>query len=85
MLAFTEDGILINSNEFNWLTSSEARQKLTELAEKQWFWTKKINYRIRDWLYSRQRYWWEPIPLIHLDDKDVEKLPKENNWINNSS
>jgi len=73
--AFTQDWILVNSWDFNNLTSEEARKKLTEFAEKKWFWTKKINYKLRDWLFSRQRYWWEPIPLIHLEEKDFEKLP----------
>ncbi len=83
---FTEDWILVNSWEFTWLTSNEARQKLTEYAEQNWFGTKKVNFKLRDWLYSRQRYWGEPIPLIHLNNEDVENLPKENNgeaWVNN--
>ncbi len=84
--AYTEDWILVNSWDFDWLSSSEAREKLTEYAEQNWFGTKKVNYKLRDWLYSRQRYWGEPIPLIHLEEKDVLNLPKENNgeaWIKN--
>jgi len=73
--AFTQDWILVNSWDFNNLTSEEARKLLTQFAEKNWFWTKKVNYKLRDWLFSRQRYWWEPIPLIHLEEKDFEKLP----------
>lgn len=71
----TEDWILVNSWKFTWLSSSEAREKLTEFAEEKWFWTKKINYKLRDWLFSRQRYWGEPIPLIHLELEDLKKLP----------
>ncbi len=65
--SFTEYWILVNSKEFSWLTSEEAKIKLTEYAEKNWFWEKKVNYKLRDWLFSRQRYWWEPIPLVHCD------------------
>lgn len=62
---YTDYWILINSWEFNWLSSEEAKIKLTEYAEKKWYWEKRINYKLRDWLFSRQRYWWEPIPLVH--------------------
>ncbi len=72
--AFTEYWILTNSGEFDWLKSAEAKVKLTEYAEKNWFWEKKVNYKLRDWLFSRQRYWWEPIPLIHLDIGQLKKL-----------
>lgn len=72
--ANTVSWILVNSWEFSWLTSEEAKEKMTEFASKNWFWEKKVNYKLRDWLFSRQRYWWEPIPLIHLEDKDLDKL-----------
>ena len=49
---------------------------MTELAESEGFGHKKVNYKLRDWLFSRQRYWGEPIPLIHLEASDVEKLPR---------
>lgn len=75
-LPFTQDWILVNSDEFNWLNSIEAREKLTEYAEKNNFWKKVSNYKLRDWLFSRQRYRWEPIPLIHLDLEDLKKLPR---------
>ncbi len=74
--SFYDDGILVNSWEFSGLTSKEARIKLTDYAEKNGFGEKKINYKLRDWLFSRQRYWGEPIPLIHLDPKDFENLPR---------
>lgn len=73
--AFCEDWILVNSGEFTWLTSSDARKALTEYAEQNWFGTKKVNYKLRDWLFSRQRYWGEPIPLIHIELENVRKLP----------
>ncbi len=74
--AYTEDWVLIDSSDFSGLKSQEAREKLIEYAQQEWFGTHKINYRLRDWLFSRQRYWGEPIPLIHLDPDDVKNLPK---------
>ena len=73
-LPFIQDWILVNSWEFDWLTSEEAREKLTEYAILNNFWKKVSNYKLRDWLFSRQRYRWEPIPLIHLEIEDLKKL-----------
>lgn len=84
----TKDWILVNSQDFDWLESAEARIKLTKFAEDNIFWTKKTNFKLRDWLFSRQRYWWEPIPLIHLEKKDLEKLPNQKNdqaWIKDNN
>jgi len=58
------------------MTSQEAKEKLTKLAEEKGFGHKKVNYKLRDWLFSRQRYWGEPIPLIHLETEDIENLPR---------
>lgn len=71
----TTDWMLVNSWEFSNLTSKDARIKLVEYAIEKWFWEKKVNYKLRDWLFSRQRYWGEPIPLIHLKVEDLKKLP----------
>ncbi|MBS8122445.1 class I tRNA ligase family protein [Candidatus Vampirococcus lugosii] len=76
--AFVEDGILVNSNEFDGLKSEQARQKLIEFAEQKGFGEKQVNYKLRDWLFSRQRYWGEPIPLIHLQKDDLQKLDRIN-------
>ncbi len=84
---YTKKGFLVDSWAFDSLSSEEAKIKLVEFAEKEWFWTKKVNYKLRDWLFSRQRYWWEPIPLIHIKNSDFEKLPREkseNAWIKDS-
>ena len=65
--AFTEDGILINSGEYDCLTSAQAREEMTKWLEKNNFGHKKVNYKMRDWLISRQRYWGAPIPIIYCD------------------
>ncbi len=75
-IAYGELWFLVNSWDFDWLTSSEAKQKLMNYAEEKGFWKKKINYKLRDWLFSRQRYWWEPIPLIHIEKEELKKLPR---------
>jgi leucyl-tRNA synthetase len=72
----TSDGILVNSWEYSGLFSAEARRILTEKAESEGFGSKKINYKLRDWLFSRQRYWGEPIPLIHISHEDYMALPR---------
>ena len=70
--AFCDDGILIDSVEFSGLKSAEARQKMAEFAAKNGFGGKTVNYKMRDWIFARQRYWGEPIPLLycqHCADK----------------
>ena len=75
---FTQDWILINSWEFTNLTSKEARDKLSKSTEDNNFWVKKTNFKLRDWVFSRQRYWWEPIPLVHCDDCWIVAEKEEN-------
>lgn len=72
-----DDGYLVQSGLYDGLSSSEARQVFTEKAEKEGFGKRKVNYKLRDWLFSRQRYWGEPIPLIHISHEDYASLPKE--------
>lgn len=60
-------------------SSADARRIFAEIAEENNFGKKKINYKLRDWLFSRQRYWGEPIPLIHLDEETVKNLPRIEN------
>lgn len=76
--AFTEYWTLVNSGDFNWLSSEEAKEKLTQFAEENNFWHKKVNYKLRDWLFSRQRYWWEPIPLVHCENCGIVAEKEEN-------
>ncbi len=78
--AFCEDGILINSEEFNSLQSKDAREKIINFFEKKGIGKKEINYKLRDWGVSRQRYWGAPIPFVHcskcgLVPEKLENLP----------
>ncbi|MBP8689084.1 leucine--tRNA ligase, partial [Patescibacteria group bacterium] len=74
---YTDDGILFNSGEFSGLDSKSARIKMIEKAERERFGNKKINYKIKDWVFSRQRYWGEPIPIIHCPKCGIVPLREE--------
>ncbi|NCC71471.1 leucine--tRNA ligase, partial [bacterium] len=85
----TDYGITINSGEFSDLDSKTAIEKMLKLAEDKGFGRKKINYKLKDWVFSRQRYWGEPIPIIHCDkcgavsltEKDLPlELPNVENY-----
>ena len=73
--AWTEAGVLIHSAEFNGLRSSEAKQAITEAAERGGWGQGRVQYRLRDWLISRQRYWGCPIPVIHCPSCGVVPVP----------
>jgi len=73
LLIHTDDGILINSVDYNGLTSEQAREKLTQWLEKNKLGSRKINYKLRDWLVSRQRYWGAPIPIIYCEKCAAKK------------
>ncbi|WP_369715427.1 leucine--tRNA ligase [Leptotrichia alba] len=69
--ALVNSGVLVNSEEFNGLNSNEAKEKITEKLEKIGFGKKTVNYRLHDWLISRQRYWGTPIPVIYDEDGNI--------------
>lgn len=72
--AYTGDGIHINSDFLNGLHKEEAIEKMISWLEENGFGEKKVNYRLREWIFARQRYWGEPIPILHLEDGTMETL-----------
>ncbi|MCS7151565.1 MAG: leucine--tRNA ligase [Endomicrobia bacterium] len=75
--AFELDGIMINSGEFNGLSSEEGRKKVTEYLELKNLGRKKIYYKLKDWLISRQRYWGTPIPVIYCENCGILPVREE--------
>jgi len=73
-----KEGILINSAEYNGLNIKDAFEKMISKAEAENFGERKVHYKLKDWLFSRQRYWGEPIPLIHKEDGSVEAIADTN-------
>jgi len=67
--AFTGDGIHINSNFLDGLNKEDAISKIITWLEENKIGTKKVNYKLREWIFARQRYWGEPIPIVYLDDE----------------
>ncbi|KUF29422.1 leucine--tRNA ligase [Lysinibacillus fusiformis] len=74
--AFTGDGQHINSEFLNGLNKEDGIAKAIEWLEQKGVGEKKISYRLRDWLFSRQRYWGEPIPMIHWEDGTITPVPE---------
>ena len=72
--AYTEDGVHINSGFLDGLGKEEAIDKMIAWLEEKGLGTKKVNYRIREWIFARQRYWGEPIPVIHYEDGTIGVL-----------
>lgn len=75
--AYIEPGVMANSGEFNGLTSLEAKTKIAEAMEARGIGQRTVNYRLRDWCLSRQRYWGCPIPIIYRDDGSIEAVPED--------
>jgi leucyl-tRNA synthetase len=75
--AFTGDGPHVNSGLLDGLHNEEAKAKMIEWLEREGKGRAKTTYRLRDWLFSRQRYWGEPIPILHLEDGTMKPVPEE--------
>lgn len=75
--AYTSDGVHINSDFLNGMDKDEAIDAINNWLEENGVGEKKVNYRLRDWLFSRQRYWGEPIPVIHWEDGETTLVPED--------
>ena len=75
--AYIEPGILVDSGEFTGMSSEEAKSAIISWIEARGIGSKRVNYRLRDWLVSRQRYWGAPIPVIYCPDCGEVLVPKE--------
>ena len=75
--AWEGDGVLINSDFLNGLHVADSKKKMIEYAEANGFGKGTVNYKLRDWLFARQRYWGEPFPLIHCEDGTIKSLPEK--------
>jgi leucyl-tRNA synthetase len=73
--AFTGDGLLVNSPLIDGLRVPEAKKKINAWLEEKGIGKGTVNYKLRDWLFSRQRYWGEPFPLVRLEDGTIKVLP----------
>ncbi len=77
MEAYVDPGTMINSGQFSGLPSEEGIEKIADWLEKNGFGVRKINYKIRDWLISRQRYWGAPIPIVYCDKCGEVPVPED--------
>ncbi len=75
--AFPGDGTAVNSGQFSGLPTPEAKEKMADFIEENGLGGRKVNYRLRDWLISRQRYWGAPIPIIYCDQCGAVPVPEE--------
>lgn len=75
--AYTGDGVVINSGSWNGMTVAEAKKKVPEMMEKEGWGRKKVNFKLRDWVFSRQRYWGEPLPIIHCEHCGAVPVPED--------
>ena len=75
--AYEGDGVCVNSDFLNGLRVDDGKEKMIAWLESEKKGTRQVQYRLRDWLFSRQRYWGEPFPLAHLDDGTIVQLPDD--------
>jgi leucyl-tRNA synthetase len=76
-LCFVGDGIAINSGRFSGLSTTEFKEQITNWLAEKGLGGKAVNYKLRDWLFSRQRYWGEPFPILHTNDGGVVGLSEQ--------
>lgn len=74
--AYTEEGVLVNSGDFNGIKNTKAKKAITQWAVDKGFGEFKTQYRLRDWLISRQRYWGAPIPVVYCDKCGIQPVPE---------
>lgn len=72
--AYTADGIAINSGKFNGLKTPDFKKAITQWLEENGLGKYSVQYKMRDWVFSRQRYWGEPIPILHLENGEIQPL-----------
>lgn len=75
--AYTEGGVMVNSQVFDGMPTSEAKEAIANYLQEHGIGNKTTNYKLRDWVFSRQRYWGEPIPIIHCDKCGAVAVPEE--------
>jgi leucyl-tRNA synthetase len=73
--AYCDEGVAINSGMLDGLNTADAKVKIIDWLESKKLGTRRINYKLRDWLFSRQRYWGEPFPVLHGEDGSVTPIP----------
>ncbi len=75
--AYEDVGYLVNSGQFDGIKSDEAIDRIIDYIEEKSFGERKVNFKLRDWLISRQRYWGAPIPVVYCDDCGIVPVPEE--------
>lgn len=75
--AYTEEGVMVNSGEFNRMKNIDAKKAITQFAVDNGFGEFKTQFRLRDWLVSRQRYWGAPIPIVYCDKCGIQPVPED--------
>ncbi|HOM23929.1 MAG TPA: leucine--tRNA ligase [Termitinemataceae bacterium] len=74
---FTEEGYAVNSGDFTGLPTAEFKKKIVSWLEAKGLGRRAVNYKLRDWIFSRQRYWGEPIPIVHCQNCGIVPLPED--------